>query len=144
MWRSGATLRCGAWASHCGGFSCCGARALGTRASVVVVCGLSSCGLRALEHRLSSLWRMGLVAPWHVESSWTRDRTHVPCIGRQILNHCATREVQYEDYLIVLACLLRHCSSSERGDAALLLPDGHGSPGSSLNLCSHPRRRVSS
>ena len=30
------TLRCGARASHCGGFSCCGARALGARASVVV------------------------------------------------------------------------------------------------------------
>ena len=26
-------------------------------------------------------------------SSWTRDQTHVPCIGRWILNHCATREV---------------------------------------------------
>ena len=31
-----------------------GAWALGTRASVVVVRGLSSCGLRALERRLSS------------------------------------------------------------------------------------------
>ena len=29
LWRVRATLRCGAWASHCGGFSCCGARALG-------------------------------------------------------------------------------------------------------------------
>ena len=28
--RAGATLHCGARASHCGGFSCCGARALGT------------------------------------------------------------------------------------------------------------------
>ena len=27
-------------------------------------------------------------------SSWTRARTRVPCIGRQILNHCATREAQ--------------------------------------------------
>ena len=35
----GATLCCGAWASHCGGFSCCGAWALGTRASVVVLTG---------------------------------------------------------------------------------------------------------
>ena len=41
---SGATLRCSAWASHCGGFSCCGAWALGTWASVVVARGLSSCG----------------------------------------------------------------------------------------------------
>ena len=35
---------------------------------------------------------MGPVAPWHVGSSQTRARTRVPCIGRQILNHCATRE----------------------------------------------------
>ena len=39
------------------------------------------------------LWRTGLVAPWHVGSSQTRALTRVPCIGRQILNHCATREV---------------------------------------------------
>ena len=41
-------------ASHCGGFSCCGARALGVWASVVVACGLSSCGSWAVELRLSS------------------------------------------------------------------------------------------
>ena len=35
---------------------------------------------------------MGLAAPWHAGSSQTRARTRVPCIGRQILNHCATRE----------------------------------------------------
>ena len=51
---SGATLRCGAQASHCGGFSCCGARALGMRASVVVAHGLSSFGSWALERRLSN------------------------------------------------------------------------------------------
>ena len=28
-----------------------------------------------------------------MESSLTRDQTHVPCIGRQILIHCGTREV---------------------------------------------------
>ena len=33
---------------------CCGARALGAWASVVVACRLSSCDLRALERRLSS------------------------------------------------------------------------------------------
>ena len=52
--RAGATLRCGARASHCSGFSCCGVRALGARASVVGARGLSSCGSRALESRLSS------------------------------------------------------------------------------------------
>ena len=33
------------------------------------------------------LWTMGLVALLHVRSSWTRDRTHVSCIGRWILYH---------------------------------------------------------
>ena len=51
---SGATLHCGAQASHFGGFSCCRAQALGTQASVAVARGLSSCGLQALERRLSS------------------------------------------------------------------------------------------
>ena len=39
------------------------------------------------------MWRTGLVAPRHVGSSRTRARTRFPCIGRRILNHCATREV---------------------------------------------------
>ena len=36
---------------------------------------------------------MGLVAPRHVGSSRPRAQPCVPCIGRRILNHCATREV---------------------------------------------------
>ena len=36
---------------------------------------------------------MDLAAWWHVESSWTRDRTCVPCKGRWILIHCTTREI---------------------------------------------------
>ena len=39
---------------RCAGFSCCGARALGAWASVVVARGLSTCGSWALERRLSS------------------------------------------------------------------------------------------
>ena len=38
------------------------------------------------------MWLTGLVAPRHVGSSQTRAQTRVPCIGRQILNYCATRE----------------------------------------------------
>ena len=38
------------------------------------------------------MWLTGLVAPRHVGSSQTRARTRVFCIGRRILNHCATRE----------------------------------------------------
>ena len=63
----GATLHCGAQASHYRGLSCCGAQA-------------------------QQLWLTGLVAPWHVGSSQTRAQTRVPCISRQILNHCTTRE----------------------------------------------------
>ena len=40
------------------------------------------------------MWAIcGLVAPPHVESSQTRDQTHVPCIGRWIPIHCTTRKV---------------------------------------------------
>ena len=62
----GLLYRCGAWASHCGGFSCCGAQALGTWASVVSARGLSSCGSQALEHRLSSCgaWAYLLRCMW--------------------------------------------------------------------------------
>ena len=63
-----------------GGFSCCGAWALGVRASAVVAHGLScsvACG-----------------------SSRTRARTCIPCTGRRILNQCATREVPPTKILI--------------------------------------------
>ena len=59
---------CGAWASHCGGLSCCRAQA-------------------------QYLWCTGLAALQYVESSQTRDQTRVPRIGQQILNHWSTREV---------------------------------------------------
>ena len=36
-------------------------------------------------HGLQWLWYTSLIALHYVESSWTRDRTHVPCIGRRIL-----------------------------------------------------------
>ena len=51
------------------------------------------------------MWHMGLVALWHMGSSRTRARTHVPCIGRQILYHCTTREVpvdfSYEAFIVL-------------------------------------------
>ena len=84
--QAGATLCCGAWASHCCGFSCC-------RASVIGCVGFSSCDSQALELRHSSGGALGLVALCYVGSSRTRDQTHVSCIARQIPNHCTTREV---------------------------------------------------
>ena len=41
LWQVGAALGCGAQASHCGGFFCCRAQALGLIALVVVTLGLS-------------------------------------------------------------------------------------------------------
>ena len=45
-----------------------------------------------LLRRTGSRRAGSVVAARHVGSSQTRARTCVPCIGRQILNHCATRE----------------------------------------------------
>ena len=70
--RAGVTLRHGTQASFCSGFSL-----------------LQRMGSRAQAQQLQP---MGLVAPQNVGCSQTRARTHAPCIGRQILNHCATRE----------------------------------------------------
>ena len=60
-------------------------------------CGPSRCGAQASEAQAKQLWLTGPVAPWHVGSFQTRARTRVPCIGRQILNHCATREALSSD-----------------------------------------------
>ena len=64
-------LRCNAWA-----FSSCGLRSTDSRA-----CRLSNCGAQA----------------WLPCSTWgpislIRAQTCIPCTGRQILNHCSTRE----------------------------------------------------
>ena len=70
----------------------------------LVVCGLLIEVVSLVEeHRLGyldfsdcSTWaqlsRMSLAAPWHVESSRTRDQTSVLCIAGWILNHWTTRE----------------------------------------------------
>ena len=71
-----------------GGHSHRGARASHYR-------GLSCCGAQAPDTQAQQLWLTGPAAPWHVGSSQTRARTCVPCIGRQILNHCATREALF-------------------------------------------------
>ena len=63
---------CAVRASPCGGFSCCREW--------------------TLEWKLQQLW-LGLTALWHVGSSWTRDRIHVPHTGRQILNHWTNKKV---------------------------------------------------
>ena len=71
--KQGLLSSCNAQASHRGGFSHCRARAPGSS-------GFSSCGTWAQSLQLPGsreLWHMGLVAPWHVGSSQTGDRTCV-------------------------------------------------------------------
>ena len=89
----GATLHRGARASHYRGLSCCRAQAPDAQAQ--------------------QLWLTGLVAPWHMGSSQTRARTRVPCISRQILNHCATREAPF---MTLLANLCSHSQSQGTTD----------------------------
>ena len=76
---------CSVWASQCHSFSCCGTWTLGHT-------GFSSCGSQTLEYGAQQLWHTSLVAPRHVESSRTRNRTHDSYIGRQTVYHWATRE----------------------------------------------------
>ena len=54
--------------------------------------GLSRCRAQAPDAQAQQLWLTGPVAPRHAGSSQTRARTRVPWIGRQTLNHRATRE----------------------------------------------------
>ena len=86
---------CGEWGLlqlQCTGFSL--PRLLLSQSTGSMRVGSSSCSTCAqyllfLGSRTKAqwLWCIGLVAPWHVGSSWARDQTHVPCIGRHILNH---------------------------------------------------------
>ena len=75
LWQAGATLHRGAQASH--------------------YRDLPYCGAQAPDVQAQQLWLTGPVAPRHAGSSETRARTRIPCIGRQILNHCTTGEALY-------------------------------------------------
>ena len=89
LWQAGATLHRGARASHYRGLSCCRAQ--------------------APEAQAQQLWFTGLVAPRHVGSSQTRAQTRVPCIGRQTLNHCATREAHFFQKKIFIYLFIWQC-----------------------------------
>ena len=81
-------------------------------ASLVSEHGLQARGLQQLwfvgsRAQAQQSWCTGLVALWHVGSSRTRARTHDPCVGRRILNHCTTREAQvhlsYSDFVFMFS-----------------------------------------
>ena len=93
-------------------FSSCG-----KAAALSVEQGLSSPWLLLLwstRCRHMSLWPKGLTALRHVESSHSRDRAHVPHIGRQIPNQWTTREVLLQAffpliYLFLIKGQLQYC-----------------------------------
>jgi len=108
------------------GVSCCRARALGC-------IGFSSCGAWAQWLQLPDprtqaqwLWLTSFVAPWHVGSSRTRDQTLVSCIGRQILDHWATRgapgRFSYSEFFHICGWLACYFGWSRMAVRFLLIP----------------------
>ena len=76
-------------------------------ATLVVVHGVLTVVAFPVVHRFrcigfSSCGCTGLVAFWHVESSQTRNWTHVPCIARQILSYWTTREASFAIFFFFL------------------------------------------
>ena len=79
-WRERGPLpSCGAWASPCSILSCCGTRALGAQASA------AAAGLAVVVHGFSCSEGCGIFPD--------QGLTCMPCIGRWVLNHWATKEV---------------------------------------------------
>ena len=87
----------------CTGFSLVAVHRLLTAAASLDVeqVGFSSFCSRAPTAWLNSCGHWLIVALRYVGSSWTRDRTHVSCIGRWILYHCNTWEAPYLNSSIV-------------------------------------------
>ena len=96
----GATLCYSAQTSHCGGFSCC-------RAQALECTGFSSCGSQALQQ----LWRMGLVALLHVESTQSRNQPLFPALAGGFLITGSLKEssllrvLQFQLLCLHLVCL---------------------------------------
>ena len=68
---------------------------------------------------------MGLVALRHVGSSQTRAQTRVPCIGRQTLNHCATREALVYSFMSFQRCIescIPYHSTMQKSAITLKIP----------------------
>ena len=85
--KRGLLSSCGAWPSHCCGFSCYRAQALGPAC-------FSSCGSQALEHRLIryGAWAQLLHSMQDLPGMQDQESNPVSYIGRWILYQWATRE----------------------------------------------------
>lgn len=86
---SEATLLCGTWSSPFGIFSCCGAWALGHRASVVVACGFSSCSSWTLELNSCGAWAKLLHGMWDLRGPGIEPTS---ALAGRFLYHWSIRE----------------------------------------------------
>ena len=118
----GLLCSCGAQAFHCGGFSCCRTQAPGMQASVAAGTGLQWLQCMGLVVVTCRPWSsqapvvvsMALVAPWHVESSRTRNGTCVPYIGRGTLYHYTTEKS--------ITCSLKNSGNTRPKDLTVTSP----------------------
>ena len=66
-------------------------------------CPPNQSSARHIHHTRASwaqqLGLTGVVTPLHVGSSWIREQTHLPCIGRRILHHEPPGKPQYLYFL---------------------------------------------
>ena len=104
-------------------FSSCGVWALEHAGSVVLAHELSSCGTQTSLAAVRRLSRRAACGLWHL-SSLTRDRTCVPCIGRQILNHWTTGKPREAVLPLVFVCVLD--ARPGLGVSSLVCPLGLG------------------
>ena len=83
-------------------FSSCGKRGplfIAVRGPLTIAASLvAEHGLQTRRLSNCGSWAQLLHGMWDL--SQTRARTRVPCIGRQILNHCATREAPLISFCI--------------------------------------------
>ena len=84
---------------HCGTRAVCAACGLSLVEArellSVVVRGLWACRLQELQHGDSVVAAHGLRCSAACVIFWLRDRTHVPCTARQILNHWTAKEALF-------------------------------------------------
>ena len=69
------------------------------------------------------MWHTGFVASRRVESSWTRNPTCIPCIGRRVLIHWTAKKALY---VFLMAPLAAECCMDWRNQPVMSSGLGEG------------------